>query len=845
VRRASVLVLAILALASLGFEWEGRLTRLRRELGSHDPARRREVVQLLASYPAAEVREPLLAALEDPDAGVRVEAASAVGRVQLTEAVPRLLDWLDDPDADVRAAAARALGDIGQESTIPSLVRILGDPSSDVRRAGVAALAGIGGDEVIVPLLGRLDDAEPRVRVDAATLLGHLDDPRAVVPLVGRARDDTPEVRAAIHVALGELGDARAVPALIQGLRDEAPDPRLAAIGALGRLGSQEAVRPLVALLGPSEDPRVPRAVTAALGQLSGEPAREAIVGALADSRTRVMAAQTIVERVRRSALTGQSEDAAATVTSLARALDEAHEPGHATQIARTLLEIAPFQGIEGAAPALLAALRDGRGEPPPVLRALGATGAPEALVPLLERLPSDEVRIRMAVLEALRRYFEQAAPDGRAADPLLAVVGEVTEPEREPVVRLLGQVRAARALPTLRTLLAHESAELRLAAVRAIGAIGDPEGAPALVPLLDDPDARLRYEAARAIGAAASSELTAELVERLGQREPVDRHALLAALAAALPRLDAAGSLPQPLGRRALSTLLAFAEGDDRELAARALDVIVAWRPADATQPLVEALARSGPEASLAIARTLGELDDPRARAALLELLDGDVVSLATVVASILGERGTREDGALLLARAPELPWPASAAAAFSLARLARRGQLELGSAHPGLCRLAGSHDPFVRANVAIAMAALAAPACRDGASPLGWLDARHAAVVRAAAARWTHAAREAGHLEPAAASAALDACAAEPLAPDVSLVCARPGLPALDGTADVYAYAPDGVHLWGGRLVALRLSDGTVWITRSDANGHLRLHSAPRGELVLEDPAATPLEP
>ena len=104
-RRASVLVLAILALASLGFEWEGRLTRLRRELGSHDPARRREVVQLLASYPAAEVREPLLAALEDPDAGVRVEAASAVGRVQLTEAVPRLLDWLDDPDADVRAGS--------------------------------------------------------------------------------------------------------------------------------------------------------------------------------------------------------------------------------------------------------------------------------------------------------------------------------------------------------------------------------------------------------------------------------------------------------------------------------------------------------------------------------------------------------------------------------------------------------------------------------------------------------------------------------------------------------------------------------------------------------------------
>ncbi|HBQ13522.1 MAG TPA: hypothetical protein DEF51_21065, partial [Myxococcales bacterium] len=74
------LVLVVLALSSLGFEWEGRLTRLRRELTDPDPARRREVVQLLSSYPAAEVREPLLAALEDEDAGVRAEAAEAVGR---------------------------------------------------------------------------------------------------------------------------------------------------------------------------------------------------------------------------------------------------------------------------------------------------------------------------------------------------------------------------------------------------------------------------------------------------------------------------------------------------------------------------------------------------------------------------------------------------------------------------------------------------------------------------------------------------------------------------------------------------------------------------------------------
>ena len=44
--------LAALCLLSLGFEWEGRLGRLRRDLESGEPARRREVVRLLASYPA-------------------------------------------------------------------------------------------------------------------------------------------------------------------------------------------------------------------------------------------------------------------------------------------------------------------------------------------------------------------------------------------------------------------------------------------------------------------------------------------------------------------------------------------------------------------------------------------------------------------------------------------------------------------------------------------------------------------------------------------------------------------------------------------------------------------------
>lgn len=835
-----------LAFLCLGFEWEGRLTRLRRELDDPDPSRRREVVQMLSGYPAAEVRDALLAALEDPDAAVRAQAADAAGRVRLREALPRLLDWLDDSNADVRAAAARALGQIGDQQAITSLVRVLGDNRSEVRRAGVAALAAIGSDAVVVPLLGRLDDVDARVRMDAATVLGQLGDSRAAVPLVGRARDEAPEVRTAVYAALGDLGDARAVPALVQGLRDSAPEPQLAAIGALGRIGSPEAVRPLVAELESDRDPRVARAVTSALGQIADGEARDALIGALAAPGTRSMAAQTLVERARRNARTAHDDDSLALVATLSDALDEASEPAHATELARTLGSVATHVSIESGAPSLLNALREGRGEPPVVLRTLGATGAPDALVPLLERLRAEEAPVQLAVLEALRRYFDRVEPDGRAADPLLAALGAVPEAMRGLVVALLGRVRAARALPDLRALLAHDDADLRLAAIHAIGEIGDASGADAVIELLEDRDARLRFEAARAVGAAASDEVARRLVRRVWTREPLDRHALLMALAGALPRLAEADELTDETATEAKRMLLSMARSDDEQLAARALDVLTAWHPAGVAPALEEALRRAAPRRAAAVARALGAIDDDIAREALRELLRRPSVTLNTVSASVIGEHGGAEEARLLLSRRDELAWPASAAAAFALARLSRRGVLTLDDdVHEGLCGMAASHDPFVRANVAIAMAALQAPPCASGVHPLSWLDREHAGVVRGAAARWAHAAAEAGHLPAPTVEEALARCAGEPLMPDVARVCARPTMPTLESEADVFAHTPDGRGLMRQRTVALRLADGSVWVTLTDANGHLRLAHAPTGSLALEDPSATPLEP
>ncbi|HJL25680.1 MAG TPA: HEAT repeat domain-containing protein, partial [Polyangiaceae bacterium LLY-WYZ-15_(1-7)] len=785
----------------MGFEWEGRLGRLERQLETGDVRQRREVVRLLTHYPAEEVREPLLRALRDPDPAVRREAADAAGAVRLRAAGPLLAEWLEDPDPDVRAGAARALGRIGDPRPVPSLVRALGDASAAVRRAAVVALAAMGdeeGVEVVVPLLGRLDDDDPEVRVEAAHALGALGDPRAVVPLVGRARDESPDVRQAVYGALGALGDPRASAALVQALRDENQSARLAAIAALGRLGAPRAVEPLVDLLR-DRDARAARAAVVALGAIGGAAARAAVVQALGISELRETAAEVLV------GLAGAER-----TEELGRELATLRDPDHVTALAAVLARRLEAQPTPATAGPLLETFEARRGDEAVLMRALAASGEPEVLVPLLERFDPGAPEPGLVALE---RYFELHPGDGRAADPLLAALGEVDDAQRRRVVRLLGHIGARRALPALRPLASADDDALRLAAVEAIGAIGDPEGATALIELLDAEEPRLRFEAARALGEAASPAMVEALGERLEAREPVDRAAVLEALGGALARGIEPGD-PATLAAR----LERAARGPDRPLAARAIDALARWGGAggEHARPVVLALAGPGPaHRRLPALRALAAFDDDDARARLREALGDERTEVRLAAATALGEVGRETDVPALIDLAREGAWPASAGAAFALARLARREVRPEGLAE-GLCAVLSRRDAHTRANALVGLAALGARCADRG--PETYLGAAHAPPVRAAAARWL------GRLGGRDAEARLARCAVEELAPEVARACARPTLPPRGEAADVYAYAGDGESLLRGHLVALRFADGTALPAHTDAAGHLR---------------------
>jgi HEAT repeat protein len=856
-RRASWrLLFCLLLVPSLGFEWPGRIYRVTRELAHADPTERRQLVRQLGGYPAESVKEPLLLALEDSDSSVRLEAADVAGHVRLRQAVPILLDWLDDKEADTRRRAAEALGGIGETRALPSLVRALGDSSSEVRKAAVVALSRMATPDTVVPLLGRLEDTDLSVRIEALAGLATQRDARAVVPVLNAAADPAAEVRGAAFVTLGRIGDERALPSLARGLTDEVENARLSAAAALGQLKNRGAVRALKQAL-ERADTRLGQVIVAALANIDDDSARQVLVAELAIPSLQKAAARALVQQARgplvlpaapaatSSAPVDRANRAEPILVALTALLRGAN-PEAKLASAEALAQIAEVAPIDAVLPALISTLTQANGELAVALMdALASSAAPDALLPLLERLGQSQGDALSPVLAALTKYFELAPPDGRAADPLLGRLAEVSPAQRVAIVSLLGRVGAPRALPALLPLLAEKTPALRIAAARALGDIGDAGAGPGLLPLLDAEDVETRFTAARALRATADFNVVQQLLSRLRSESTADNHALLIAFGGALGRLSRGAAPPAALTQAALATIADLIAGDDDELADRALDALAVWAPPHAVAVVARSLRLPSSRRRAAAAYALAQLGDPEGRALLRYLLQHGAMREGAAAASALGEIGDQRDVAALVKAQRRLHWPVPGAAAYALFRMAERGVLKPHSAARELCALGDLREPYVRSNVAAALAALGAGPCDEGPNPLDWLEPVHAVSVRAAAARWARAAVLAGKLDAARAQAALERCAQSDLESDVRAACAGVTTPKAHAATDIYAHGPDGVSLKRDALVALRLPNGAVFLGYTDHNAHVRLIAAPNGDVKLEAPGLVALEP
>jgi HEAT repeat protein len=259
--------------------------------------------------------------------------------------------------------------------------------------------------DAIAEQIAALKDEDWAIREEAATMLGTFRDPRAVVPLVSMLRDRDRAVRDAAIGALLAIGEPAVLP-LGACLSDPVLTVQELASSVLATIADARVLTQLMAALA-SPDWIVRMHAAQALGRIRDPEAVGVLVPRLQDS----------VKAVREEVSSALAAIGEAALSSLLSALT------HSEWLVR-------LHAVE----------------------ALGKTGSPEAVAPLLSVLFNDQDR---------------------------AV--------REDAVRALGQIGDARAVEFLIT--AMKEPGLRPLAVEALGRIGDRRAVPVLIDVLGGVD--------------------------------------------------------------------------------------------------------------------------------------------------------------------------------------------------------------------------------------------------------------------------------------------------------------------------------------------------------------------
>lgn len=250
--------------------------------------RRRQIVRAMGELVEDNVElnfhAVLIACIADRDAAVREAAIEALWEDDNPNTAELLLKMLtEDPDPGVRAQAASTLGHFVYDYEVEHLIKSLGlkikatlmqvikdvQQPIEVRRRALESISYISDDDIAPLLIWAYNFNDAKMHASAIRGMGRNCDRRWLPNIFKELGSQDPELRYEAARACGEIEDKSCVAKLIPLLKDPDGEVRLATIEALGSIGGKAAKKALTTVFQESDDPVTKDAVQEALDDIA------------------------------------------------------------------------------------------------------------------------------------------------------------------------------------------------------------------------------------------------------------------------------------------------------------------------------------------------------------------------------------------------------------------------------------------------------------------------------------------------------------------------------------------------------------------------------------------------
>lgn len=449
----------------------------------------------LARIPGAKVDAALLEALGKADDKLKIGIVNSLGSRGCREAVDPLVGLLGSPNEALALAALAALGRIDSDAAVAAVAKARGSVPAKRKLAAsdaylecaarmlkqgkseaavaiyrklyaaeeptlcrVAALNGLIAaqkDQSVSLVIGALGDKDAEVRRVAVPALRDVPGEAATRAIVAELARQGEEVQAQLLGVLADRSDRTALPAVVKAAEATSPAVRVAALDALAALGDASVVPLLTQRAAESQEAGEQQAARNSLNLLRADGTNAAIAKQLSADKPGIraeaaksLAARSAADQV--AALLGAAADkepaVAAEVFKAIRAIAKSQQVPALVQLLMSAQDGGVRSEAENAVVAAAATTEAGKNPAEPVLAALPEAGSPQVRASLLRVLG------RIAHASALPILY-QSVQDSDAGVKDAAIRALAEWPTGEPAKVLFGIAGDASASQTHRVL--------------------------------------------------------------------------------------------------------------------------------------------------------------------------------------------------------------------------------------------------------------------------------------------------------------------------------------------------------------------------------------------------------